>query len=48
LGPAWLVPDLNTAWTDPQKRAALMEMARMLEHEPVLGPRLMAVARKPT
>ena len=48
MGPAWLVPDLDAAWTDPEKRAALMEMARMLEHEPVLGPRLMAVARKPT
>jgi ubiquinone/menaquinone biosynthesis C-methylase UbiE len=47
MGPAWLVPDINAAWPDYQKREALMEMARMLENEPVLGPRLMAVASKP-
>ena len=46
LGPAWLVPDLDLRWQDAEKREALMEVARLLENEPVLGPRLMAVARK--
>jgi ubiquinone/menaquinone biosynthesis C-methylase UbiE len=46
LGPAWLVPDLNGSWADEGKRGILMEVARLLEDEAVLGPRLMAVARK--
>lgn len=46
IGPAWLVPDLDTAWNDPVKRASILEMARLLENEPVLGPRLLAVGRK--
>lgn len=47
LGPAWLVSDLDSSWQDAEKRRALMEVARALENEPVLGPRLMAVAVKP-
>ena len=47
VGPAWLVPDVNAAWEDPIKRECMMEMARMLEYEPVLGPRILAVGRKP-
>jgi ubiquinone/menaquinone biosynthesis C-methylase UbiE len=47
VGPAWLVPELDTAWGDPSKRACLIEMARLLEHEPVLGPRILGVGRKP-
>ena len=46
VGPAWLVPQIDTAWGDPAKREAMMEMARLLENEPVLGPRLLAVGRK--
>jgi hypothetical protein len=46
LGPAWLVPDLDAAGQDAEKRETLMEVARLLESESVLGPRLMAVARK--
>lgn len=44
IGPAWLVTDLDTCWQDEEKREMLMEVARSLEHEPVLGPRMMAVA----
>ena len=45
VGPAWLVPSLDDSWADAGKREVLMGVARMLEHEPVLGPRTMAVAR---
>ena len=47
LGPAWMVSDLDASWQDPAQRAAILEIARLTEHEPVLGPRLMAAARKP-
>jgi ubiquinone/menaquinone biosynthesis C-methylase UbiE len=43
IGPAWMVPDLDAAWSQAQKRARIMEMARLLENEPVLGPRVLAV-----
>lgn len=46
LGPAWMVPDLDCSWQNPAEREVILEMARITENEPVLGPRLMAVARK--
>jgi ubiquinone/menaquinone biosynthesis C-methylase UbiE len=46
LGPAWMVPDLDASWADPAQREVILDIARLTEHEPVLGPRLMAVARK--
>ena len=46
VGPAWLAPDLDQCWQDDEKREALMEVARLLENEPVLGPRLMSAAIK--
>ena len=46
LGPAWLVPEINQAWSDPEKRSVILEMARLLEHEAILGPRLLAVGKK--
>ena len=46
VGPVWLAPDLDSTWEDPQKRAVLLDLARALENESVLGPRLMAVARR--
>jgi ubiquinone/menaquinone biosynthesis C-methylase UbiE len=46
IGPAWLVPDLDESWQDAEKRQYILAVAQMLEHESVLGPRLMAVARK--
>jgi ubiquinone/menaquinone biosynthesis C-methylase UbiE len=45
IGPAWQVPDLAASWEDPARREVLMDLARLTEHEPVLGPRLMAVGR---
>jgi SAM-dependent methyltransferase len=47
LGPAWMVPQLDEAWQDETRREVLLEIARLTECEPVLGPRLIAVARKP-
>lgn len=46
IGPAWLVPEIDTAWREPAKRACMIEMARLLENEPVLGPRILGVGRK--
>ena len=46
LGPAWQVPDLEASWQDEAKRQTLLEIARLTENEPVLGPRLMAVGAK--
>lgn len=46
LGPAWMVPDLDASWQDPAQREVLLDIARLTENEPVLGPRLMAVARR--
>lgn len=45
-GPAWLVPKIDTAWGEPAKRESVMEIARLLENEPVLGPRILAIGRK--
>jgi ubiquinone/menaquinone biosynthesis C-methylase UbiE len=47
LGPAWMVPDLETSWGDQSRRAVILAIARLTEREPVLGPRLMALGRKP-
>ena len=47
LGPAWMVPDLDGSWKDTAQREVILDIARLTENEPVLGPRLMAVARKP-
>jgi SAM-dependent methyltransferase len=46
LGPAWMVPDLDASWADPAQREVILDIARLTESEPILGPRLMAVARK--
>jgi ubiquinone/menaquinone biosynthesis C-methylase UbiE len=45
-GPGWLVPGFESSWEDPSKRAVLMEIARLLEHEPVHSPHMLAVAHK--
>jgi ubiquinone/menaquinone biosynthesis C-methylase UbiE len=47
VGPAWLVPEIDNAWENLAKRESMLKMARLLEHEPVLGPRMLAVGRKP-
>jgi ubiquinone/menaquinone biosynthesis C-methylase UbiE len=46
VGPAWLVPDLDASWADEKKRKTMIEVARMVEQESVLGPRIMIVGRK--
>ena len=46
LGPAWMVPDLEASWQDEVQRGILLEIARLVENEPSLGPRLVAVGRK--
>ena len=46
VGPAWLVPEIDSAWNDPIKRNAILDIARLLENEPILGPRILAVGRK--
>ena len=46
LGPAWMAPDLEQNWQDETRREVLMRLADLVEHEPVLSPRILAVARK--
>lgn len=45
-GPAWMVPDFEASWQDANKRAVIMEIARLTEHEPVCSPHMVAIARK--
>ncbi|MFL5495641.1 MAG: class I SAM-dependent methyltransferase [Gemmatimonadales bacterium] len=50
-GPGWILPDVPERMADPDRRAALLGVARMLETEPsVLGSsaHLLAVAQRPT
>jgi len=46
VGPALPVPDLDDSWKGREKRKMIMDMVRMLEHECVIGPRIMGGARK--
>jgi SAM-dependent methyltransferase len=49
-GPGWILTDLVERWSDPERRAALLHIARLLEAEPeVLGcsAHLLVVGRKP-
>jgi ubiquinone/menaquinone biosynthesis C-methylase UbiE len=46
IGTSWLVPDLNNSWNDIEKRNRILAIARLLEDEPVLGPRMLTIARK--
>jgi SAM-dependent methyltransferase len=49
-GPGWILPDVAERMADPQRRATLLDVARMLETEPsVLGSsaHLLAVAQRP-
>ena len=48
-GPGWTLTDLTERWADPQRRNALLHVARLLETEPsVLGcsAHLIAIGRK--
>ena len=47
-GPAWLLPDLDARWDDPERRERLLAAARAVEREPTLlglSAHLLAVAR---
>ncbi|MFL5595677.1 MAG: class I SAM-dependent methyltransferase [Gemmatimonadaceae bacterium] len=49
-GPAWLLPDFDERWKDPERREIILQVARALESEPsVLGcsAHLIVVGRKP-
>jgi hypothetical protein len=46
LGPAWMAKDFEIYWHDVEKRETILEIARLTENQPELGPRIMAVARK--
>jgi len=46
-GPGWMVPDFEQSWQDAEKREVIMQIARVMEHEPVHSPHIAAVARKP-
>jgi len=48
-GPSWILPDLTERWNDPERRAALLHVARLLEAEPMVmgcSAHLLAVGRK--
>lgn len=50
-GPAWILPDVSVRMARPERRAALLRVARLLEAETsVVGTsaHLLAVARRPT
>jgi len=49
-GPAWLLPDFDERWQDPERRRVVLDTARALEAAPaVIGAsaHLLGVARKP-
>jgi len=46
-GPAWMALDFEASWQDATRRAALLQIARLTEHEPALSPHMVAVASKP-
>ncbi len=46
-GPAWMVPDFEASWQDPAKRAVMLQIARLAEHDPAFSPHMMAVASRP-
>jgi len=49
-GPGWVVPDLDSRWSDARERERLLWAARMVEREPTLlglSPHLIAVGRRP-
>ena len=49
-GPGWILPDLDERWNDPERRATLLDVARLLEAEPAMlgsSAHLLVVGRKP-
>ncbi|WP_159081812.1 class I SAM-dependent methyltransferase [Paenibacillus sp. CAA11] len=47
LGPAWMAQDYEAGWQDLQRRQTLLEIARLTEQQPELGPRVLVAAVKP-
>ena len=48
-GPGWLAEDFSARWSDPQRKARLLDLVRAVEHEATLlgmSPHLMAIAEK--
>jgi hypothetical protein len=48
-GPGWMLPDVAERLADPERRAGLLGVARMLETEPAMvggSAHLLAVARR--
>ena len=48
-GPAWLLPDFTERWQDPERRAIILKVARILEREPFVtgvSAHLLVVGRK--
>lgn len=45
-GPGWMVPDFDGSWVDPARREVILQIARMMEREPVLSPHIMGVGKK--
>lgn len=46
VGPAWQVPNLDTAWQNESRRRVLMSLAKHVERESVLSPQLFCAARR--
>ena len=44
-GPGWMVPDLEENLADDERREMLLNIAALMEREPVLSPHFVAVAR---
>ena len=47
LGPAWMAKDFEESWHDENRREIILEVARLTESQPELGPRTMIIAKKP-
>jgi len=47
-GPGWMVPEFEENLEDPERRAIILKIARLVETEPVLSPHILAIARRPT
>ena len=50
IGPCWLIPNLDEAWNDPEKRENILKIVRLLEkEESILGlsTHLLCISKKP-
>ena len=45
-GPGWMATDFEAAWKDDARRQVVLQVARLMEHEPAYSPHMLAVARK--